>query len=98
MCCNDRDEELSRLRRKLAAAPSAAVAAVGAKCSCCASTHRSRLVRGGGRVGIGMKGIGSGSGAAGGEGGASVLRKRALAAEVTPSFGPKKDSKNHTTW
>ncbi|CAM9172104.1 unnamed protein product, partial [Ascophyllum nodosum] len=29
-----RDEELSRLRRKLAAAPSAAVAAVGAKCSC----------------------------------------------------------------
>lgn len=61
----DRQEELSRVKKKLAVAPSSAG---GGRCSFCASTHHARA-------------------RAPGDGGSSVLRKRALAAEV------KKDSR-----
>lgn len=64
MCwCLCREEDLSRLKKKLAATPSS----VGTgKCSCCASTHHGR-------------------GRAVGDAGATALKKRALAAEVTAS-------------
>lgn len=67
--CTLRNEELSRLKRKVAAMPSTVGAAAGGRCSYCTSSQR----RSKGRV----------SGRGGGvEEGASVLRKRALAAEV----------------
>lgn len=56
----DSQEELSRLKKKLAVGPSAVA---GGRCSFCASTHHARA-------------------RAPGDGGSSVLRKRALAAEV----------------
>lgn len=72
--CTLRNEELSRLKRKLAAMPSAVGAAAGAKCSYCVNSQRRSKSSVSGRGG-------------GGEGeGANVLRKRALAAEVGNFF------------